>query len=108
MGPHTTADDPTRYRDAAEVEAWRLRDPIARFRTHLQDLGVLTAEDDERVAAKAESVAEALRAGCVALADPGPLTLFDHVYAEPHSGLERQRRRYSRYLEAFSDEGPVR
>jgi pyruvate dehydrogenase E1 component alpha subunit len=108
MGPHTTADDPTRYRDAAEVEAWRRRDPIARFRTHLQDLGILTPEHEERVAGNAESVAEALRAGCIALADPGPLTLFDHVYAEPHSGLERQRRRHTRYLDAFSDEGPVR
>ena len=31
MGPHTTADDPTRYRDAAEVETWRAKDPIARL-----------------------------------------------------------------------------
>src|SRR4030095_13835873 len=35
MGPHTTSDDPTRYRADAEVEAWRRRDPIARRRSHL-------------------------------------------------------------------------
>jgi pyruvate dehydrogenase E1 component alpha subunit len=108
MGPHTTADDPTRYRDADEVEAWRRRDPISRFRTHLTETGVLTAEGDERTAAKAEAVAHEMRAGCIALADPDPLTLFDHVYAEPHSGLERQRRRTERYLAAFTDEEPAR
>ena len=32
MGPHTTSDDPTRYRDKDEVERWRRRDPIARMR----------------------------------------------------------------------------
>ena len=32
MGAHTTSDDPTRYRIAAEVEAWKLKDPIARVK----------------------------------------------------------------------------
>lgn len=39
MGPHTTADDPTRYRDPAELEVWGARDPIARLRTHLEQRG---------------------------------------------------------------------
>ena len=30
-----------------------------------------------------------------------PLSLFDHVYAEPHSGVERQRSRYAAYLRGF-------
>src|SRR5205085_10282904 len=41
IGAHTTADDPTRYRDAAEVEAWRARDPIARFEKFLLARGLL-------------------------------------------------------------------
>uniref|UniRef100_UPI00286C6CD7 thiamine pyrophosphate-dependent dehydrogenase E1 component subunit alpha n=1 Tax=Salinibacterium sp. TaxID=1915057 RepID=UPI00286C6CD7 len=36
MGPHTTADDPTRYRDAAELEAWRRKDPIDRLGVYLR------------------------------------------------------------------------
>jgi pyruvate dehydrogenase E1 component alpha subunit len=35
MGIHTTADDPTKYRDDKEVELWKGRDPIARVRTYL-------------------------------------------------------------------------
>jgi 2-oxoisovalerate dehydrogenase E1 component alpha subunit len=103
MGPHTTADDPSRYRDPDEVAAWQRRDPISRFRTFLLEAGVLTADGDAKVAAKAEAIAHEMRAGCIALPDPDPLTLFDHVYAEPHSGLERQRRRTARYLAAFTD-----
>src|SRR5690606_35332663 len=39
MGPHTTSDDPTRYRDKEEVERWRQRDPIARIESHLRARG---------------------------------------------------------------------
>ena len=37
------------------------------------------------------------------IADPPPLTVFDHVYAEPHPGLDRQRADYARYLEGFAE-----
>src|SRR5437588_2288090 len=46
IGAHTTADDPTRYRDAAEVEAWRARDPIARFEKFLLARSLL---DEEKI-----------------------------------------------------------
>ncbi|MGH3503084.1 MAG: thiamine pyrophosphate-dependent dehydrogenase E1 component subunit alpha, partial [Nocardioidaceae bacterium] len=32
MGAHTTTDDPTRYRLATELEAWKLKDPIERVK----------------------------------------------------------------------------
>jgi pyruvate dehydrogenase E1 component alpha subunit len=39
----------------------------------------------------------------VSLTDPQPLELFDHVYAEPHPVLDRQRAEYARYLDGFAD-----
>src|SRR6478752_2236256 len=48
MGPHTTADDPTRYRDANELDAWRGKDPLARVEAYLVAEGALT--DDRRAA----------------------------------------------------------
>ena len=51
MEAHTNADDASRYRDAAEVEAWRDRDPVARLETYLRARGVL---DDAAVAEIAE------------------------------------------------------
>ncbi len=101
MGPHTTADDPTRYRDAAEVEDWRGRDPIARVARHLRDTGVLDDDAEEAVQTEATAAAAELRAGCLALADPEPLSIFDHVYAGPHAALDRQRAEYADYLRGF-------
>lgn len=101
MGPHTTADDPTRYRDAAELEAWRERDPIDRLARHLRDAGVLGDAEEAEAGARATGVAAELRAGCLALDDPAPLSVFDHVYAGPHRTLDRQRAEYSDYLEGF-------
>ncbi|MFF2052362.1 pyruvate dehydrogenase (acetyl-transferring) E1 component subunit alpha [Leifsonia sp. NPDC058194] len=101
MGPHTTADDPTRYRDPAELDEWRGRDPIARVEAHLDAQGRLDESRLTSIHAKADSVAAEMRAGCLALRDPDPLTVFDNVYAEPHTGLARQRDHYSRYLRTF-------
>ena len=101
MGPHTTADDPTKYRDSDELVEWRGRDPIARLAVHLRSTGALTDEVQAAVEAEADRVAAEMRAGCLALADPDPSTLFDHVYSEPHRGLDEQRDRHERYLAMF-------
>ncbi len=39
MSLHTTADDPTKYRSDAEVEAWKPKDPILRVRRYLEKKG---------------------------------------------------------------------
>ena len=41
MMGHSSSDDPTVYRDEAEVEVWKERDPIARFERFLVGRGVL-------------------------------------------------------------------
>jgi pyruvate dehydrogenase E1 component alpha subunit len=40
IGAHTTADDPRRYQPAEEIERWRARDPLPRFRSYLERLGL--------------------------------------------------------------------
>ena len=40
MNPHTTSDDPTRYRLGDDVETWKLKDPIERVRVHLTRNGL--------------------------------------------------------------------
>ena len=101
MGPHTTSDDPSRYVDPVQHDAWAAKDPIARVQAHLRELGVLDEALKASVAAKADEVAAQFRAGCLGLPDPEPLSVFDHVYAAPHSGLERQKSQYSAYLKGF-------
>jgi len=104
LGPHTTADDPTRYRTEDDVRVWRDRDPIARVRAALATTGT----DVEAVVREADDAAARaameLRAGVTSLTERPPLSVFDHVYAEPNSQLERQRARYARYLDLFEGE----
>ena len=91
MGPHTTSDDPTRYRSADEVEDWLARDPIARYRTYLESIGVYTERLQERVAARSHRLCAELREALVGGSDPDPAELFDTVYAEITPDLARQR-----------------
>ncbi len=82
MGAHSTADDPTRYRDNAEVDAWAQRDPIERFRKYLAATGVQSAEQEQRLRAELEAdIGSAISAGEKA-GKPGVRTMFEDVFAE--------------------------
>jgi pyruvate dehydrogenase E1 component alpha subunit len=104
MGAHTTTDDPTRYRLAAELETWKLKDPIERVKAYL----VRTESADERFFSDLEAESDELGAGirkaCREMPDPDPLTIFEHVYAEPNPLLESERDQYAAYLESFAVE----
>jgi pyruvate dehydrogenase E1 component alpha subunit len=102
MGPHTTADDPTRYRPADELAEWAAKDPLARVAAYLRDAGVLDAAAEAEVTAAADAVAAELRAGCLAMPDLPSDALFDHVYAEPHPRIDEQRAAHQAYLGMFS------
>ena len=39
------------------------------------------------------------------MADPPPLAMFDHVYAEPHPPLRRQREQFAAYLDSIAEPG---
>ncbi len=36
--------------------------------------------------------------------DPQPLSMFDHIYAEPNALVEREREQFAAYLDSFADE----
>jgi pyruvate dehydrogenase E1 component alpha subunit len=105
MGAHTTSDDPSRYRLAAELETWKLKDPIERVKAYLSRSGAGDAEFFARVDTAADEMAVHVRAGCLALADPDPLTLFDNVYAGGSSLLDEEREQMAAYLASFADAG---
>jgi 2-oxoisovalerate dehydrogenase E1 component alpha subunit len=103
MGAHTTTDDPTRYRLAAELETWKLKDPIERVkaylvRSQLADESFFTGIDDE-----AAQVGARFRKSCLEMPDPRPLAMFENVYAEPNALLEAERDQYAAYLETFEE-----
>ena len=109
IGPHTTADDPKRYRTEDELTEWGARDPLARVLAHLGASGVDADALAGEVADEAGRAAAELRAAVTTIPDPEPMSVFDHVYAEPNSHLARQRDHYGRYLAMFEDaEGGAR
>lgn len=103
IGPHTTADDPTRYRTDTEVTEWKERDPLTRVLALLEASGVDVAGFEREVAGEADRAAMELRSAITTIPDPAPLSVFDHVYAEPNSHVDRQRDHYTRYLAQFDD-----
>jgi pyruvate dehydrogenase E1 component alpha subunit len=101
MGAHTTTDDPTRYRLAADLEHWKLKDPIERVKAHLTRSGVADHEYFDALDSEAEALAEHLREYCRSLPDPSPTSIFDHVYVEPTPVLIGQRDELGAYLDSF-------
>jgi pyruvate dehydrogenase E1 component alpha subunit len=101
MGAHTTTDDPTRYRMSEDLERWKLKDPIARVRVYLTRSGKADQTFFDGVEAEAEELGARLRAGCKALPDPDPLSIFDQVYVEQTDELAEQRDGFAAYLASF-------
>ncbi len=104
MGAHTTSDDPTRYRIEAEVEEWKLKDPIARLKAYLARNGDADQGYFDEIAAEADALAAHVRSGCLALDKPDPLSMFDHAYSEPHPLVDEERAWFAQYHASFEDQ----
>jgi 2-oxoisovalerate dehydrogenase E1 component alpha subunit len=101
MGAHTTSDDPTKYRISAEVEVWKLRDPIARLKAYLSASGKADAAFFEDVENESDVLAVTVREGCLAMPDPEPASMFDHIYVEEHQLIEAERAGFAAYSASF-------
>jgi len=108
MGAHTTTDDPTRYRLSAELESWKLKDPIERVKQYLIRSGMAKEDFFAGVAAEADELGRSIRKACLEMPDPEPLSMFDNIYAEPSALLEAERAQLAAYLSSFADEEVAR
>lgn len=100
IGAHSSSDDPRVYRDERDVEEWKKRDPIERYRRFLIAAGHWSEAQD----ATQKSELEAMILATVQRAEKHPPpdrdTLFEDVYAQRPWHLEEQR-------EAFLREPPA-
>ena len=91
LADHTTADDAKRYRDQAEVDMWKARDPITRIKNYMiarkmwseaQDVALLerVAQDNADAVARAEGIAA-----------PHRNDFFNSMYSDVPADLARQR-----------------
>lgn len=89
MGPHTTADDPTKYRNEEEVAYWADRDPIKRFQVYLKSKGIWSEAYQKQVEAEAAKVVEDAVAEAEAFKG-NPKDMFRYVLADMPKDLEEQ------------------
>lgn len=101
MGAHTTSDDPTRYRSAAEEDYWARRDPIDRLRLHLEAIGELPAEFTAELDAEAARLGERLRTTVRGWEAPDSASMFEHVYAAPNAMVDAERAWFEEYEGSF-------
>ncbi|MFP4589853.1 MAG: thiamine pyrophosphate-dependent enzyme [Halobacteriales archaeon] len=90
-GPHTTADDPGRYRERSAVDQWRRRDPLERAEAALRDAGVLDDEALDAIESAVEAELEAAIETAEAAEPLEPGEPVDHLFETASPRLRRQR-----------------
>jgi len=103
MGAHTTSDDPTRYRLASELEAWKLKDPLERMKAFLYKQQLVDSDFFGQLEADADALAARIRKGCLEMEDPSPLGIFNDVYDEITPLLQEQQAAFTTYLAGFAE-----
>lgn len=91
MEPHTNSDDPSRYRDAADVEAWKSFDPIMRLERYLQSKGALDDALRSSIENESEEIASRMREAMNAEPVLDAMEIFEYVYSDPRAALQEQR-----------------
>jgi pyruvate dehydrogenase E1 component alpha subunit len=102
MSVHTTADDPSKYREEEEVKKWEKRDPIARIQKYLTDKDLLSEEDIESLEEEiGEEIEGAWKDAEKRMEELGsPYDMFEHVYAESPPYLDTQRDDFKSFMDS--------
>ncbi len=98
LGPHTTSDDPSIYRSDEEVEEWKTKDPLIRFRKYLTNRKLWNKDKEEALEKEhkdfvTKTFKDVEASGLVSLDD-----VFDYTYAELTPDLKKQKAAHQAYL----------
>ncbi len=91
QGAHSTSDDPRAYRRDEEVEEWKVRDPLVRFRKFLIGQDAWDEEEDQRLEESIREEIQSTLKEVEKLAPPDVDTLFEDVFDTVPWHLEEQR-----------------
>jgi TPP-dependent pyruvate/acetoin dehydrogenase alpha subunit len=109
LTPHTTADDPKRYRTEEEYNLWDSREPLKRFRKYLESKSLLSAEEDAKLEAEIDvEIKQAMQRVEILVKSEelsNPLTMFDYLYADSSGSLQSQRDELAQYLQSKKKKG---
>jgi pyruvate dehydrogenase E1 component alpha subunit len=91
LSDHTTADDASRYRPAADLEAAWLQEPLLRLRKLLETRGAWDAAREQQLRAECSAQIDAAVQTYFAHPRPHCDSMFEHLFARPPAALQEQR-----------------
>ncbi len=107
LTPHTTADDPKRYRSDAETAEWMKKEPLIRFGKYLINKGVMSAKDLEDMEADVDTEVKKAVEKAEEMAKSEELTnpynIIDHVFSDVPQFLQEQREELGQYMKREND-----
>lgn len=99
LGAHTTSDDPSLYRDDSEVEEWKKKDPILRFKKYLLNRNLITEEWEERLKKELEDEVMSTFEEIENKSDTEIEDIFKYHFEKMPPQLEEQLNEYMDFLE---------
>ncbi len=96
-GPHTTSDDPTKYRSKEEEEKWDATDPMRRLKAFMESKKIFDFDEEKLIADYRKEVDRQFVAAENYSAYPVE-DVFKYQYVEMPEDLKEQQRKYEKYL----------
>jgi pyruvate dehydrogenase E1 component alpha subunit len=90
FGPHTTADDPTKYRTEEQIEPWKPLDPLVRLRLYLKGKGLWDEAVEQRITDESQKEIDEAVKEAEAVPAPQMDDIFEYVFAEMTPPLKEQ------------------
>jgi len=90
FGPHTTADDPTKYRTEEEIEPWKSLDPLIRLRLYLKEKKLWNEGVENKLTGEAQKEIDQAVKEAEAIPTPEIEEIFNYVFAEMTPPLKEQ------------------
>lgn len=90
LGPHSSSDDPSRYRNTDLVAEWAKKDPLPRFRQYLDHQELWDEGRDQQLRKEIDAEIQAAIEAAEEVGPPALSTLFEDVYAEQPPHLREQ------------------
>jgi 2-oxoisovalerate dehydrogenase E1 component alpha subunit len=104
VGAHTTADDPTKYRESSEEALWRAKDPLERLEKYLRSEDMADDSFFEKVAADGDELAAYIRKSTYDSDTPDIRTAFANTYVEAHPLVAEELAWFEEYTAGFASE----
>jgi pyruvate dehydrogenase E1 component alpha subunit len=108
LGPHTTSDDPTKYRSEAELQPYRLLDPLLRLRRYLENRKLWSEADENRLLEQAQAEVEDAARRARQAPPPSPSDIFNYTFRELPPYLRRQKDEFEQDLKTREGEALAR